>query len=421
MAKDKNGLPDSVQFGIPKLDPTPSGWKRIKLGQLVNEEKRPAKLQQSLSYRLVTVKRSRGGVQLREFLQGQEIAVKSQFFIKADDFLISKRQIVHGACGVVPIELDGSIVSNEYAVLTVNVGFELQYLQYLSETVYFQQTCFHSSIGVHIEKMLFKLDKWFEWPFNIPPHLEQRKIAQILSTWDKAIATTERLLANKQQQKKALMQRLLTGKQRFAGFESEWHNGNLNELCTLKGGNAFKEDLQGSMFGDYPFIKVSDMNLVGNETYIFTSNNWLSAEVAANIRAKPFPNGSIVFAKVGAALLLNRRRILTRETIIDNNMMAAVPKDGVDTQYLYQLLLSIDFAKLVQEGAVPSVNQSDLCALKVRFPPYEEQRKIAHVLMCSDSQIEKTLSQLENLKSQKKALMQQLLTGKRRVKVDEAA
>ena len=118
------------------------------------------------------------------------------------------------------------------------------------------------------------------------------------------------------------MQRLLTGKKRFAGFEGEWHNGNLNMLCTLKGGNAFKEDLQGSMFGDYPFIKVSDMNLVGNETYIFTSNNWLSADIAANIRAKPFPKGSIVFAKVGAALLLNRRRILTRETIIDNNMMA---------------------------------------------------------------------------------------------------
>lgn len=296
---------------------------------------------------------------------------------------------------------------------------DVHFLFYVTKTSHYDKYV-QSITKPAVNQASFTTKEFRAFEFLLPPLNEQRKIAQILSIWDKAIATTERLLANKQQQKKALMQRLLTGKQRFAGFEGEWHNGNLNMLCTLKGGNAFKEDLQGSMFGDYPFIKVSDMNLVGNETYIFTSNNWLSADIAANIRAKPFPKGSIVFAKVGAALLLNRRRILTRETIIDNNMMAAVPKDGVDTQYLYQLLLSIDFAKLVQEGAVPSVNQSDLCALKVRFPPYEEQRKIAHVLMCSDNQIEKTLSQLENLKLQKKALMQQLLTGKRRVKVDEA-
>ncbi|STU68295.1 Type I restriction modification DNA specificity domain [Klebsiella pneumoniae] len=139
-------------------------------------------------YDLVTVKRSRGGVIRREHLKGKDISVKSQFYIKEGDFLISKRQIVHGACGLVPKELSGSIVSNEYCVLTGKSGFYLPYMEFLSESLYFQQTCFHSSIGVHIEKMIFKLDSWFKWPFNIPPLSEQKRIVKILSTWDKAIS-----------------------------------------------------------------------------------------------------------------------------------------------------------------------------------------------------------------------------------------
>ena len=79
-----------------------------------------------------------------------------------------------------------------------------------------------------------------DFRINLPTIKEQRKIAQILSTWDKAIATTERLLANKEQQKKALMQRLLTGKQRFAGFEGEWQIVKLGSVAEMNSGGTPK-------------------------------------------------------------------------------------------------------------------------------------------------------------------------------------
>ncbi|ENS2212157.1 restriction endonuclease subunit S, partial [Escherichia coli] len=112
-------------------------------------------------------------------------------------------------------------------MLTGKSGFYLPYMEFLSESLYFQQTCFHSSIGVHIEKMIFKLDSWFKWPFNIPPLSEQKRIVKILSTWDEAISVTEKLLTNSQQQKKALMQQLLTGQKRLLDengvrFNGEW-------------------------------------------------------------------------------------------------------------------------------------------------------------------------------------------------------
>jgi len=208
------GFPASVQAGIPSLPRTPAGWRKIELSEHLSEVRRPAVLRANDTYRLVTVRRSRGGVALRETLTGREIKTPSQFYVQAGDFLISKRQIVHGACGIVPPELDGATVSNEYAVLNSDGQIDLRFLRYLSESRYFQQTCFHSSIGVHVEKMIFKTERWLKWPFNIPPLPEQERIVEILDAarreMDLIAAQVDRL----KQEKAALMADLLTGKRR---------------------------------------------------------------------------------------------------------------------------------------------------------------------------------------------------------------
>lgn len=213
-----DAYPPSVQSGLPQLPPTPKGWRMTTLGQHLREVVRPAHLEPDRSYRLVTVRRSRGGVDERSTLLGSEIKTPTQFYVKAGDFLISKRQIVHGACGVVPPELDGAIVSNEYAVLNTTDDLDIRFLCYLSETTYFQQTCFHSSIGVHIEKMLFRLDKWLKWSFNLPPLAEQQRIVRLLD-----IARAQELAIQVQlnllkEEKKTLMADLLTGRRRVKSY-----------------------------------------------------------------------------------------------------------------------------------------------------------------------------------------------------------
>jgi type I restriction enzyme S subunit len=211
---DNGGFPISVQPGIPNLPPTPHGWSRTSLGEHLTEVRRPALLDAIDVYRLVTVKRSRGGVGLRALLPGSEIKTPSQFYVHSGDFLISKRQIVHGACGLVPPELDGAIVSNEYAVLNSKGQLDLRFLRYLSESRYFQQTCFHSSIGVHVEKMIFKTDHWLKWPFNIPPLHVQQHIVEILDTARQEVDLIAEQIEKLKQEKAALMADLLTGKRR---------------------------------------------------------------------------------------------------------------------------------------------------------------------------------------------------------------
>jgi type I restriction enzyme S subunit len=212
--RKSGSFPPSVQPGIPKLPPTPRGWRKTSLGEHLHEINRPVSLNPDCKYTLVTVRRSRGGVDERGVLLGAEIKTPSQFYVQAGDFLISKRQIVHGACGIVPPALDGCVVSNEYAVLGTDGQIDPRFLRYLSETTYFQQTCFHSSIGVHVEKMLFRLEHWLKWPFNIPPLDEQRRIVELL---DSALAQTcavGRQLELLRVEKRALMANLLTGKRR---------------------------------------------------------------------------------------------------------------------------------------------------------------------------------------------------------------
>ena len=211
---DNGGFPPSVQPGIPGLPPTPDGWHREPLGQHLREVRRPVALQAEQTYSLVTVKRSRGGVVLREVLSGREVKTPSQFYVRTGDFLISKRQIVHGACGVVPAGLDGAVVSNEYAVLNSDGAIDLRFLRYLSETRYFQQTCFHSSIGVHVEKMIFKTEHWLKWPFSIPPLPVQRRIIEVLDTARREMALISAQIDRLKQEKAALMAQLLTGKRR---------------------------------------------------------------------------------------------------------------------------------------------------------------------------------------------------------------
>lgn len=212
--RQAGSFPPSVQSGIPKLPPTPTGWHKVALGAHLHEINRPVSLEPDTEYTLVTVRRSRGGVDKRKVLLGSEIKTPTQFFVAAGDFLISKRQIVHGACGIVPPELDGAVVSNEYAVLGSDGKIDPRFLRYLSETTYFQQTCFHSSIGVHVEKMLFRTEQWLKRPFNIPPLDEQRRIVEILDTARQQMALAEQQLALLKAEKCALMQQLLTGKRR---------------------------------------------------------------------------------------------------------------------------------------------------------------------------------------------------------------
>lgn len=170
---------------------------------------------------------------------------------------------------------------------------------------------------------------------------------------------------------------------------SEWKEMELGEVCDLRAGSAFKPKFQGKLFGDYPFVKVSDMNHPANSVRIQIANNWVSEADIKELRANPFPSGTVVFAKIGEALRQNRLRQIGRETIIDNNMMGAIPRQNkIDSNFFYYALSKFDFSSIAQGTALPYLTITDLSALKLYLPSISEQRAIASVLRAIDDRIE---------------------------------
>ena len=249
---------------------------------------------------------------------------------------------------------------------------------------------------------------------GIPPLPEQQKIAKILSTWDKAISTTERLIENSTQQKKALMQQLLTGKKRLLDesgkrFEDEWEEATLGKYVTIKSGvspSKFKLESEGEI----PYVKVEDMNNCSK--YQIHSRNYADETKSVIFQ------GAVIFPKRGAAIMNNKVRIAASKLYLDSNMMALIPNKSINSEFLYYLLVKKQLFKIADTSTIPQINNKHITPYAFKLPSLSEQQKIATVLTNADKEIELLEQQLADLQQEKKALMQVLLTGKKRVVVD---
>ncbi|MDC4345880.1 restriction endonuclease subunit S [Acinetobacter baumannii] len=261
-------------------------------------------------------------------------------------------------------------------------------------------------------------------PVLVPPYFEQEKIAQILSTWDQAISTTEKMLENSQQQKKALMQQLLTSKKRLLDengvkFSNEWSAKNLESLVyrplcygVLKPG---EDVLDG-----HPLIRIQDIDDRGFIDIRKVIR--ITDELHYEFRRTILNTNDLIISIVGT---LGKIFVIPKELNGANitrafAVIGADPK-RIDTRFIYQYLNS----SMIQEwllntatgNAQKVLNIAALKELQIPLPTIEEQRRIAEVLFIADQEIETLQKKLDCLKQEKKALMQQLLTGKKRVKV----
>lgn len=256
---------------------------------------------------------------------------------------------------------------------------------------------------------------------RVPPDAEQAEIGVALSAADDLVMSLEKLIAKKRAIKQGMMQELLTGRTRLPGFAGEWKHVTGGDIGAFKGGAGFPTRYQGGNTGRYPFFKVSDMNRVGNETTMITANNYISESVRSALGATAFPAGSIVFAKVGAAVFLERKRLLETPSCVDNNMAAFVVDASVaDTRFVYYALLNFPLSSLVAVGALPSLNGRQLRSIPFNLPDdLSEQRAIAEVLSDADDEIAALERRLESARNIKQGMMQELLTGRTRLPVDE--
>ncbi|WP_411680220.1 restriction endonuclease subunit S [Clostridium thailandense] len=251
------------------------------------------------------------------------------------------------------------------------------------------------------------------------PYLEQKKIANIISNWDKAIEVKKKLVQEKQKQKKGLIQRLLTGKVRLKGFSEEWKEVKLSKI----------------------FDRVTRKNSVGNSNVLT-----ISAQQGL-INQKNFFNKLVASNMLDNYYLLNKGEFAYNKSYSNGYPMGAIKRlnnyeSGVVTtlyicfklkdkfekssdffeQYFESGLMNKGLTQIAYEGGrahgLLNVSPNDFFNLKVSIPSIEEQVEIANILKTCDNEIILLQKEIEALKQQKKGLMQLLLTGIVRVKCD---
>ena len=355
----------------------------------------------------------------------EEIAPKiSRYRIGKDDIFITVAGTL-GLIGEIPEELDGANLTENADKLT-NLKCNKRFLLEVLRSPIVQKPIDAEKTQNAQPKLALTRIKEFLVP--VPPLPEQKKIAQILSTWDQAITATERLLENSQQRKKGLMQQLLTGKKRLPGFEGQWEELPLLKLADYVKGYTYKSNEYSEVPTDTGFLTLKSLLRGGG--YSKEGLKYLKTEIDDKFLVK---EGDIVFAVtditrnaeiVGAPLLVPDLRL--PQVAISMDMVKLVVKQGVVPKFLYYALKRSPARNFMRSRASGStVLHLDVRgSKKLRLPipkDTREQEAISEVLTIADQEIEALSQRLVWLKHEKKALMQQLLTGKRRVNVETEA
>lgn len=243
----------------------------------------------------------------------------------------------------------------------------------------------------------------------LPPLPEQQKIASILNTWDKAIATQEQLIAQKQELKKGLMQELLTGKKRFDGFEEEWREVRLGDFCEFTQGVQipYSEQIDTIKEGFIRYLYIRD----------FFSNDF-ACYVVNNYPSKIMNENDIMMVNTGNTA---GKVFKGAYGVLSNNAFKISPKKGLTNEFLYYLLSSnftqLKIQSFFNYGGQPHVGHKNVARIPIKVPSNDEQLKIVSVIDKFQLELEKMNDSLSKIKEQKQGLMQQLLTGAKRVKV----
>ena len=350
--------------------------------------------------------------------------------LKKGDILFSRRGDV-ARFGLITEESEGSLCGTGCLKASISKEHSALFLSYFLQKDAVRKWLEQNAVG----QTMLNLNTTIlsELPIMVASSKqEQQKIAKILTTWDKAISTTERLIDNSTQQKKALMQQLLTGKKRLLDqsgqrFEGEWEETALIDTADSKKysftGGPFGSDLKSSDYSTNG-VRIIQLQNIGdgcfnNDYKIYTTEEKADQLISCNI----YPD-EIIISKMGDPVA--RATLIpdfhSRYLMASDGIRLSVNKLKYDNKFILEMINSPTFRGIALSKSTGSTRRriglTDLRNITFNCPTLPEQQKIATVLTNADKEIELLEQQLADFQQEKKALMQQLLTGKKRVVVD---
>lgn len=350
--------------------------------------------------------------------------------VRPNDLAYNMMRAWQGAFGAVQVE---GLVSPAYVVAEPTREMHSAYMEHLLRTPMAIEEMWRYSRGIADFRLRLYWEEFRDIRVCVPPSSEQQTILTALeretARIDKLIKRKTRFIELLAEKRRALITHAVTkglnpkvemndsGVEWLGEVPKHWRVGRLKHLGRLKGGSGFPPHLQRRPDNEMPFYKVGDLGKSPDGCHLGDTDNTITLEETKEIGATVFPLNTITWAKIGAALMLNRRRILRTPACLDNNMTGFTIDDSVVMlSFAFYLTSVIDFTVHAKPGAVPSFSEGDQGELDVPIPSIEEQSQIAKYLdtqtLRIDALIAKTERSIELLREHRTALITAAVTGK---------
>ena len=297
------------------------------------------------------------------------------------DFIYSSNNLETGSIGL--NKYGKACISPVYSIFEPTgiadsdfLGRRLVRKDFINAMVKWRQGVIYGQWRIH-ESDFLKIE------ITVPSVEEQRKIGTYLDQLDHLITLHQRQSFSHSTPDISLSVQLI-----HPFYTSSWEQRKLGDIGKARSGVGFPDADQGGVTG-VPFFKVSDMNLDGNENEMIVANNYVTAEQIADHRWSPITElPAIFFAKVGAAVMLNRKRLCRFPFLLDNNTMAySLSPTKWDADFAKALFGTVDLTSLVQVGALPSYNAGDVESMGIYLPSPFEQEQIGAFFKLLDNLI----------------------------------
>ena len=428
--------------GVEWLGKVPEHWRTVRAKRLFRKMDRPVRPDDEVvtCFRdgTVTLRRNRRELGFTESLK--EIGYQG---VRRGDLVIHAMDAFAGACGVA--DSDGKSTPVYAVCAPKDESANSRYYAFCVREMARSQWILALSRGVRERSTDFRFATFGNQWVPVPPSREQATIVRFLDHTDRRIRryirAKERLIELLEEQKQAIIHQAVTGQidvrtgQPYPAYKDSgvewlgevpehWQVVPLKRVGSFCSGAGFPISAQGNVRGEILFAKVSDMNRLGNDRAIASTANTVSREVARELGANVFPPGTIVFPKVGGALLTNKRRMLVCETCIDNNLMGCVVT-GAETDFVFQVLKWLDLGRMAKPGPVPAIGEGEIREIRIQLPPNSEQTAIVRFLeraaMMMDNAIAHASRQIELFREYRTRLIADVVTGKLDVRKAAAA
>ena len=404
----------------------PEGWSEVIVSDVLSRVSKPVAVEQDTYYEEIGIRSHGKGTFYKPPRLGKDIGNKRVFWVEPGCFVVNIVFAWEQAVSKTNEHDRGKIASHRFPMYAPRNGkADIEYITYFFKTLKGKYLLGLASPGGAGRNKTLGQKEFDRLPLCLPPVYEQEKIGEILTTWDRAIETLQCLVENSQAQKKALMQQLLTGIQRFPGFGADWQEFSLGDLGNTYGG------LTGKNKDDFgtgrPFIPYK--NIFANSRIDPT---WLDlVHIQPGEKQNEVRFGDIFFTtssetpdEVGMASVL----LEEMEDVYLNSFCFGFRLNDFETllpNFAQHILRGQQVRRLIYplaQGATRyNLSKKQLMKVRLLLPSLEEQELISSVLSVADKEIAALGQRLHCFKQEKRALMQQLLTGKRRVKVKKEA